>query len=179
MVTGSIARRYARALLDIGKKNGTTESLGREVASLSRAIESSPELSETLANPAFPKSDRERVLTAVLDRIGASKTTKSVTALLLDRERMDIVPDVARELSRMVDEEAGRARAEVTSSAPLSPAAKQRLVRALERLSGKTIEMTVREDASLIAGVIAKLGDTVYDGSLRNQLERMRATLTH
>lgn len=178
MISGSIARRYARALIEIGKKSGTIDSLGREVRSLARAIESSPELAETLANPAFPQSDRENVLKAVLDRIGASKTTKSVTALLLDRERMDIVPDVSRELDRMIDDEAGRAQAEVTASAPLSPAQTERLRRALERLSGKTVQMTVREDPSLLAGAVAKLGDTVYDGSLRTQLERLRTTLT-
>ena len=177
MITGSIARRYAKALLLIGIDEGNFERMGREVRTLAAAMRRSQELAQTLASPIFPRSEREKVLRALLDRIGATKSVVNFTRLLLDRERVGVLPDISRELDAMIDARAGRVTAEVTSAAPLDDKQKTRLVKTLESLSGKKVDMTVREDPALLGGLVAKLGDVVYDGSLRTQPQRIRQDL--
>lgn len=177
MVAGSLARRYARALMGIGVENNNFDALGRQLGDLAAAMQISSELTETLSNPSFPRADRKRVLDAVLDRLGASKTIKHFTFLLLDRERLAAIPDIARELTRMIDERVGRISAEVTSAAPLSPSQLSQLKTVLEKLSGKQVQIESSEDPALLGGVVAKVGDMVYDGSLRTQLMQMRHSL--
>jgi F-type H+-transporting ATPase subunit delta len=177
MITGSLARRYARALMSIGVDDGSYEKLGREVRDLAGAMEQSPELSGVLGNPAFPRAERERVLLSVLRRLGAGTVVQNFTRLLLDRERLARLPDVARELDAMIDARAGRVSAEVVTAAPMSPAQLAKLEVALEKLSGKTVQLEKREDPDILGGVIARVGDIVYDGSLRTQLEQLRDQL--
>jgi len=178
MTAGSIPRRYARALLDLGSDQGNYEALGREVGAFAAAMKTSPDLVDALTNPVFGRAQRRKVIDAILGRTGASPTTKNFFYLLLDRERLVFVPDIARELDAMIDEKAGRVHAEVTSAQPLSPAHEQQLKTSLERLSGKTVLMTKKHDPALLGGVVAQLGDVVYDGSLKNQLQRLREQLT-
>ena len=173
----SIARRYAKALMDLGVADGNYERLGREVSALARVIKTSPELVAAMTNPAFARDEREKVLRAVLQRIGASQTVVNATRLLLDRERVAQLPDISRELDVMIDEKAGRVAAVVTSAAPLDAGQQQRLGAALERMSGKKVQMQVAHDPALLGGVVAQVGDTIYDGSLRTQLEKMKQTL--
>jgi F-type H+-transporting ATPase subunit delta len=177
MITGSVARRYAKALLLIGIDDGNLERMGREVRTLAGTMKTSQELAQTLANPVFPRSEREKVLRALLDRIGATPAVINFTRLLLDRERVNILPDIARSLDSMIDERAGRVAARVTSATPLDEQQQKRLMKTLESLSGKKVDMAVEHDPSLLGGVVAKVGDVVYDGSLRTQLERIRQDL--
>ena len=177
MMAGSIARRYAKALLEIGIADGNYERIGREVRALARALKSSEELTVALTNPAFARDDREKILRAVLQRLGASQMVVNFTRLLLDRERVAVLSDISRELDAMIDARAGRVNAEVRSAVPLDAGQRERLTQALEQLSGKKVEVKIDTDPSLLGGVVAKLGDIVYDGSLKTQLERMKQTL--
>ena len=177
MITGSVARRYAKAMLLIGIDDGNLERIGREVRTLASAIKRSHELAVTLSNPVFPRSDREKVLRALLDRIGATQAVVNFTRLLLDRERVVVLPDISRSLDSMIDERAGRVAAQVRSATPLDERQQKQLVKTLEALSGKKVDMAVEQDPSLLGGVVAKVGDLVYDGSLRTQLERIRQDL--
>ena len=177
MIAGSIARRYAKALLEIGVADGNYERLGREVRALSRALKSSQELAVALSNPAFARTDREKILRAILQRLGASQMVVNFTRLLLDRARLAVLPDISRELDALIDARAGRVAAAVRSAVPLDAGQLERLTQALEQLSGKKVEVKIDTDPSLLGGVVAKLGDIVYDGSLRTQLERMKQAL--
>lgn len=178
MASGSLARRYARAVFQIGLEEGNFERIGREVSVLAAAFGESKELTHTVSNPAFPRAERDKVLRALLQRLGASQTVVNFTRLLLERERLFAVQDIARELAAMIDEHAGRVKAKITSAAPLSPTQQEQVVRALEGMSGKKVEAEVGQDPALLGGVVAQVGDTVYDGSLRTQLERLRQGLT-
>ena len=179
MAAGSLARRYARALLALGEqgKSTTLDRLGREIGDLAKAMTNSSELAETLSHPAFPRQERRKILEAILRRLGASGPTKNFTFLLLDRDRLAIIPDVSRELSAMIDHKLGRTSAAVTSATQLSPAQLAKLKQTLESISGKTVELSATEDPALLGGVVAQVGDMLYDGSLRTQLERIRTTL--
>jgi F-type H+-transporting ATPase subunit delta len=174
MITGSLARRYARALLDIGAAKNTFEQLGQELDALAAAYSSSKDLTEALTNPVFPQSRRRAVLEAILDVMGSSPIARNFALLLLDRERIPYLPSIARELRSMVDERAGRIRATVVSARPLPPEHVASVQAALEKASGKKVLLDKQEDPALLGGVVAKIGDVVYDGSVRTQLEQMR-----
>jgi F-type H+-transporting ATPase subunit delta len=177
MVTGSLARRYARAILELGTAHGNLDQLGAELRSLAHAMKESAELVSSLTNPAIRRADRRRVIDAVLQRVGASQHTKNLIYILLDGERLASLPSISREVDAMIEARSGRISAEVTSARPLDAAALGQITAALEKLSGKQVSVTRREDPDLLGGVVAKLGDTVYDGSLRTQLRNLRDEL--
>jgi F-type H+-transporting ATPase subunit delta len=178
MVTGSLARRYARAILEIGTANGNLEKIGADLRSLAKAMHESAELVTALTNPAIRRADRRRVIDGLLERIGADSHSKNLVYLLLDGERLSSVEAISREVDVMIEAKAGRMAAEVTSAKPLDAGQLSQIITALEQLSGKKVAVTHRADPSLLGGVVAKLGDTVYDGSLRTQLRTLRDELT-
>jgi len=177
MVTGSLARRYARAVVELGTEHGNLVQLGRELHALAQAMKESQELVSSLTNPAIRRADRRRVIDALLQRAGASPHTKNLVYILLDGERLASLPAISREVDSMIEARSGRISAEVTSARPLDAGEVQQITAALEQLSGKQVTITRREDPDLLGGVVAKLGDKVYDGSLRTQLRNLRDEL--
>jgi F-type H+-transporting ATPase subunit delta len=165
MVTGSLARRYARAVLQIGTANGNLDKLGGDLRSLAKAMRESAELVTALTNPAIRRADRRRVIDGLLQAIGAELHSKNLVYLLLDGERLSSVEAISREVDAMIEARSGRMSAELTSARPLDAGQLSQIITALERLSGKKVAVTKREDPDLLGGVVAKLGDTVYDGS--------------
>jgi len=163
--------------MEIGTEDGSYQRIGQDVASMADAIATSGELSNLLTNPVFPREDREKIVLSILQRIGASKTVINFSRLLLDRECLSILPDISRELSAMIDAKSGQLTAEVTSAVALSPMQQNELKATLETLSGKKIQIEATEDPSLLGGLVAKVGDLVYDGSVRTQLLELGRSL--
>jgi len=178
MITGSLSRRYAKALFDLGVAQHNLERVGPDVKSLAAAMKSSTELSSVLSSPAIRRSERRKVVDALIQQIGFQPITKNFVELLLDHERFGALPGIARELDAMIEAKAGRVNAEVISAKPLDPAQLSQITAALEKLSGKKVTIAKREDPELLGGVVAKVGDTVYDGSLRTQLRTLRDDLS-
>jgi F-type H+-transporting ATPase subunit delta len=174
MPSGSLARRYAKAVIAL--PNG--QAVAGELRSLAKAMTESAELITVLTNPAIRRGDRRRVIDGLLQQIGASPNTKNLVYLLLDGERMSSVPAISRELDAMLEAKGGRVSATITSAKPLDPAQIASIIAALETLSGKKVDATRKEDPALLGGVVAKVGDVVYDGSLRTQLRTLREELT-
>jgi F-type H+-transporting ATPase subunit delta len=175
MASGSLARRYAKATLSL---QGDPTKIATELRTLAKAMADSAELVTVLTNPAIRRGDRRKVIDALLKLISAQPNTKNLVYLLLDGERLSSLPAISRELDAMLEARAGRISALITSATPLDAAQLSQITVALEKLSGKKIEVTRREDPALLGGVVAKLGDTVYDGSLRTQLRTLRDELT-
>jgi F-type H+-transporting ATPase subunit delta len=178
MVTGSLARRYARAVIELGSSNGNLEKIGADLRVLAKAMKDSDELVTVLTNPALRRGDRRRVIDGLLDRAKVQGETRNLVYLLLDGERLASLPAIAREVDAMIEARAGRVSVELTSAAPLDKAQVTQITAALEKLSGKKVDVTKKEDPELLGGVVAKLGDVVYDGSLRTQLRNLRDELT-
>ena len=178
MVSGSLARRYAKAVFELGNKAGGLEKIGADLRSFAKAMRESKELETTLTSPAIRRTDRKKILDAVMQRISVSPTTANLMYLLLEGERMASVVAISRALDAMIEAKAGRIAAEVVSAKPLDPAQLSQITASLEKLSGKKVSVSHREDPDLLGGVVAKLGDTVYDGSLRTQLRIMRDELS-
>lgn len=177
MISGSLARRYAKAVFEIGVTQGGLDKLGTDIRSFAQAMKESPELEAALTSPALQRSERRKVVDAILQRLGVVSTTRNLLYVLLDGERLGTLPAIARELDKMIENKAGRVSAEVVSAKPLEPAQLSELVAVLEKLSGKKVTVQKREDPELLGGVVAKVGDTIYDGSLRTQLSTLRDEL--
>lgn len=174
MTSGAVARRYARALLAIGRDQGKDDLLATELERLSQAYEKSDELRLVLSNPVFTTSQRAAVLSELLKRLALSQTMQHFASLLLARGRTDALPAIARTLRTLVDENAGRVRARVTSAKPLEPMMEGRLRQALGSATGKMVVLEKHEDPSLLAGIVTQVGDVVYDGSLASKIAELK-----
>lgn len=177
MISGSIARRYAKALLELGQAHKMSELFGKDVDRVVELVEKSPELARTLENPVFAHSKRRAVLEDVVTRLGVQKLVRNFLLLLLDRNRIAALPAIAREHRALVDKAQGRVRATLTTAKPIDQMLELRIKAALEKSTGKTILLEKREDPSLLGGVVTQIGDMVYDGSVRAQLDDLRRTL--
>ncbi len=173
-----LAGRYAKAIFEIGSQQGGLDKIGADLRTFAKAMKESPELEQTLTSPAIKRSDRRKVVDALLQRLGVVSVTRNAVYLLLDGERLSALPMISREIDRMIEAKAGRVAAEVTSAKPLDPTQLSQITAALEKLSGKKVSVSTRQDPDLLGGVVAKVGDTVYDGSLRTQLRNLRDELS-
>jgi F-type H+-transporting ATPase subunit delta len=176
-LAGSVARRYARALFQIGVDTGTYEELGQELADLAHLFQESVELRQTLVNPVFKPAEKRAILEKILPRVTPSPVMQRFALLLLDRGRIALLASLDRAYRELADAHAGRVRAVVTSAAPLSPADLERVRRSLERRTKKTVMLEAQVDPSLIGGLVAQVGDLVLDGSVRTQLSTLRDKL--
>lgn len=174
MVSGSLARRYAKAVMGMPAGN----AMAADLRVLAKAMADSAELVTALSNPAIRRGDRRKVIDALLTRTNAQPQTKNLIYLLLDGERMTSLTAISRELDAMIEAKSGRVSATITSAKPLDMSQVSQITATLEKLSGKKVDVTKKEDPNLLGGVVAKVGDVVYDGSLRTQLRAMREELT-
>lgn len=172
-----VAKRYARALLEIGKEDGNLDQYGKELAEVSDLFAASPELEQVLASPAIDFEDRSKLLNTFLDKLGLSPIANNFFRLLMDRGRISATCDISRVYARLLDEEKGITRAEVVTAAALSDAEISRLKDVLTKLAGSDVVVEVKEDSSLIGGVRAQIGDLVLDGTVKTQLETLKDSL--
>jgi F-type H+-transporting ATPase subunit delta len=177
MIAGVVARRYANALLELGHEIGQLDALVEEISEVASAYESSPELRAALGNPLFPYAVKKAILTDLASTIGLGQTAKNALFLLNERRRMPALPGIAKLLREMTDRKKGLLRAEVVTAAPLSEAYYARLQQQLEKMTGRKVVIDRREDASILAGVVTRIGDTVYDGSLQTRLNELKHAL--
>ncbi|WP_437335197.1 ATP synthase F1 subunit delta [Sorangium sp. So ce394] len=173
----AVARRYGRAIFEIGKETGTLAALAREIGDASATYAASEELRLVLDNPLIPEAQREELLREIGARAGFSEVTKNTLLLLARRRRLAALPEISRQLALLVDQEQNVARAVVTSAGPLTSDYLDRLRAELERATGRKISITHKQDPSLIAGVVTQIDDQVIDGSLRTRLSAFRENL--
>ena len=176
--SNAAARRYAKALFGIAREDGTVQETGRELAALAHLLETSSALRNALFRPLFPVAERRAVLRAVAERLGADQTLHRFYSFLIDQRRLVDFAAIRSEFERLAAEAEGRTEARIRSARPLDEPARARLVRALSERTGRQVNVTVEVDPELIGGVVAQVGDLVFDGSLRTQLEQLRANLT-
>ncbi len=174
MVNGSIARRWAKALFAIGEEQGNLVGLVREVQRAADAWSTSEELRVTMTNPLLEEKTRLAVWDSLIRRIGATRMGKNFLNLLFDKSRLSQLPGISRELQLMSDAKDGRIRAEVTGAVAVSADVVTKLKLAIQKSTGKAVVVTTTEDPSLIGGVVTRVGDFMYDGSVRTQLARMK-----
>jgi len=177
MIPGAVSRRYATAILEIGNETGTLDALVGEISRAAEAYASSDELKGALENPLVPYEAKKAILVELSDRLGLSPVAKNTILFLGDRRRMRALPAIALRVRELADQKKGLLRAEVISAGPLSEDYYAKLRTELERMTGKQVAIDKREDPSLLAGVVTRIGDTVIDGSLKSRVVQLKSQL--
>ncbi len=172
-----VADRYADALADVALAQNAASQVRRELADFLALMRESPELRVLLENPAVPRASKRGVIEALAARLGASPVMRNFLLVVLDRRRIALLGEIEAAFAEKLDQRQGITRADVTTARALDDAERQRLCGVLEQITGKHVEPEYRLDAGLIAGAVVRIGSTIYDGSVRAQLERLRAQL--
>ena len=171
------AERYARAIFELGLESGDVDALAQKIGAFAAVYTQTPELRNVLGNPQVQAAERDAILRAVAGRLGLGTLELNSVRYIARRRRLRALPEIAEGLARLADERRGVVRATVTAAASLPESFYQRLQRELEALTGRTVSLERREDKSLIAGVITRIGGRTLDGSLRGRLEQLGQTL--
>lgn len=177
MTSQIVAKRYAKALLEIGREDGQMEQYGRELGEMAALLTDSADLLPVLANPAFELESRKAIMETVVEKMGLSPIVANFFKLLLDRGRITAAADISLVYAGLLDEAKGITRAEVSSASPLSSEEVSGISEVLRKVAGQEVQVEVKEDPSLIGGVVAKIGDLVLDGSVKSQLQSLRESL--
>ncbi len=173
----AIARRYARAVFDIGREKGNLDALVTERGRFPELYQASDDFRQLERLPNVAENQKKGVIDELGKRLGASDVAVRTVAMLADRQRLSLLPEGAMLLADLRDHHGGVVRATVKSANKLSPDYLGRLQSKIEAATGKKVIITSEEDPSLIAGVVAQIGDRVIDGSVRGRLERLSESL--
>lgn len=177
MIGSRVSKRYAKALLSLGQEDGKFEEYGRNLHEFVEICDSNREFFRVVSNPIFPVEERKKVLDFALEKSNFSVLVQNFLRLLLEKNRMGAIYAITDYYSKLTDELSNITRADVITARPLGDEAVQRLRKALTELTSKDVKMTVEQDASLIGGLVVKIGDLVLDGSVRAQLSGLKESL--
>jgi F-type H+-transporting ATPase subunit delta len=166
----AIAERYARAIFEVGEEAGKLPQVAQHFQALADAYEHNHELRVALTDPVLAESVRDGVLKALAARLSLCPEALNSARVMLRRRRLTELPATARWLSQLADEKTGVLRAEVSSAAALGPGYAEDLRRELEKATGRKVLLEQTVDASLIAGVVVRIGSHVVDGSIKGRL---------
>lgn len=173
----AVAQRYAGALADVVIAQGEAEKVKKELAGFVALVEESADLRNMLATPAVTREQKQAVIEKLLGRLGAGKTLKNFLFVLADNRRAGLLAQIQPAFEEELLARQGIAEAQVTSARELTGVEKQELTAALAKLTGKRVEAKYALEAELIGGAVARIGSTIYDGSVREQLRRLQAKL--
>jgi F-type H+-transporting ATPase subunit delta len=177
MSTETIARRYAAALADVVTKTGETDNVKTELKSWEEMIYSNVDLQNAFRSPAIAHQKKEGVLEGLLKSTRPSKTTANFLKLLLRNSRLMALPDINDRFAAELEERSGNVVGSVISAHELSAAQREAIKSNLDKVSGKNVKLEFGIDKEIIGGVVARIGSTVYDNSVRTQLENLREKL--
>jgi len=171
------AARYARALLDVANTESDPERAEQELAAFVDLVRANPDLERALANPVVSAADKRAIVQQILERLKPTTPVGKLVLLLASRGRLALLPDLLDVYRERLMEYRNVLSAEVTTAAPLSPERAEQLQQRLANATGRTITMTTKVDASIIGGVVTRIGGTVYDGSVATRLAKVRDRL--
>jgi len=173
----AIARRYAKALLLISKEDGQTDTYRNELGGFADLVEQERSLYAAITNPLYETTGRRNVLQTVIDKLDLTRTMKSFLLLIFDKGRIGFIGSINDYYQKLADELKGVARASLVSAIDLSADTVEKIRAALSKKTKKDIILEVEQDPALIGGIITKIGDLVWDGSIKTQLINMRESL--
>ena len=175
MVNVSIARRYARALLD--SAGASADKVLAALQAFVATLQSSPELADVVNNPAYSRAQRLAVVEGLISASNLEPVLANTIRLLNDRSRLNQLGDVARVYRDLVDVRMGRVRGKITSATPLSDAQLKSIGDSLEKLTQRNVLLEAKVDKAVLGGITAQVGSSIYDGSLKAQLETLAREL--
>ncbi|MEC7986367.1 MAG: ATP synthase F1 subunit delta [Myxococcota bacterium] len=181
MSSNSLARRYARALISLGKEENNVDQIGNELQEFQAALQELDHmLGNFLNNPGITKELRKNVLRTTLSKMNLHHYTVNFLSLLMDKGRMDIFPEILSSYKNMADQLQSRLNAEVVTSQELDILNQNTIRQSLAEAHGISPEKLIIQfsiDPEIIGGIFARVGDTIYDGTIRSQLQELKQTL--
>jgi len=164
-------------LVEIGQERNALEKYGDDLSSITELMSDSKDFREVLINPVFTREDKKRIAGQIFDKLQTDAMVANFVNLLIDRKRINQLAGIEKAYRGEVDDIRGITRGEVISAEPLSEEQLGRVTDALSQISGKKVLVATRVDASMIGGLTAKVGDKVFDGTIRTQLSQLKETL--
>lgn len=173
----SVSLRYARSLAEVAAGRGEETALRIDLELYGRIFEAVPDLSDAFANPAVPREAKSKVLAGLFELYPVSVTAANFLRVLIDHNRIRSYGEIVEAFARLSDERRGVVAARVTAAAPLSAGELGTLRERLGRVTGREVKLEVTADETLLGGLVVQIGSTVYDGSVRRQLDEMKRRL--
>jgi F-type H+-transporting ATPase subunit delta len=173
-----LARRYAKALIDLAQEAGLLKEVGQDIERIAGLFEESHELANVFADPTIAPEAKTKVLEEILERGGVQELTMKFIHVVLMKGRILGSTEIAQAYRDLLDQLENRIRARVVTAARLSDEEENRIRDALSRISGKEVTLEIEVDESLLGSVVAYMGSQVYDGSIKNQLAQIRDNLS-
>ena len=173
----ALVRRYASALVDVAVEHDTGEQVKRELSEFIALLGQSADLRNFLASPAVTPEKKRTVIEQLVARMGASQALRNFLFVIVDNRRAALLAQIREAFESLLHARMGVAQAQVVSARELGAQERSDLMRVLERLTGKRVDAQYGLDPALIGGAVVRIGSTVYDGSVREQLNRLRTRL--
>lgn len=172
-----IAKRYARALADLSEATKSVDKAKSDLAAFAAAVESQPALQKLFSSPVFTPDDRKAVVRELAAKLGLQQDTTRFLEHLAVTGRTRLMREIREAYDELLAERQNRASVKLTTAAPLNNGDLAELKKQLEAVTGKSVEIDAQVDPSLIGGARARIGSVIYDGTIRNQLNKMRGQL--
>jgi F-type H+-transporting ATPase subunit delta len=175
----AVAGRYARAFAEVvTAQKIAPDQANAALSEMAALVQGSPELRNVLQNPAVEHAQKLALLDVIIKRMGASQVLRNFVAVLIDNKRIGQIGEIAEQFKQELDRRMGIADAQVSSFRTLTEAEKMSLEKQLTAVTGKTVRASYSEDPALLGGAVVRVGSTIYDGSVRGQLQRIREQIT-
>jgi F-type H+-transporting ATPase subunit delta len=177
MTARSTAKRYARALLDVARAEADPVAVEQQLSAAADVFRGHADLWKVMTNPAVPAPKKRAVVDALLPQLEVDPVVAKTLQMLAGRDRVGLLPEIVEEYGACLLDYQNVVRANVTSAVPLAEDRAKRLEQELADLTGRRVVMVATTDPSIVGGIVAQIGSTVYDGSVRRQLEKIRERL--
>ncbi|OGU00609.1 MAG: ATP synthase F1 subunit delta [Geobacteraceae bacterium GWC2_48_7] len=177
MINNTIARRYAKALVQLGSEGGLVDSFRQELAGINALFEANSELRAAFSNPAFTAEQKKEIMKGLIEKSKNSQLVSNFLMLLVDKNRIAFLGQIVQTYEKLADDHSGIIRPVIRTAFPLDDSQIGSIKDALEKKSGKKVIPNVVIDKTLIGGLVTQIGDTAYDSSVKTQLKRIQDIL--
>lgn len=172
-----MARRYARALYELGREEGLEHQFLADLEHIASLVGESGEFNAIMVSPLYDITLKKRILSDVVSQVGVSKYMVNFLSILLDKDRFQYVEDILKAYQDILDEVSGKVKAQVISATALTPGQKQSISEVFSKLMDRKVDVDIAVDSSLIGGLVVDIEGMVYDGSIRTQLTKIKQSL--
>jgi len=177
VINTTIAKRYAKALVQLGSEGGLVDRFRTELAEIDALFGANDALASAFANPAFTAEQKKAIMGDLIMKVGCSELVGNFLLLLVDKHRVSLLSQIVQTYQTLADEESGVIRPSIRTAFALEDSQVAAIQGALEKKTGSTVIPQLAVDASLLGGVVIQIGDTAYDSSVKTQLERIQDIL--
>lgn len=177
MISSPVSQRYAKALIDIGRENKRYEDYRTDLEKISSLLKENKELKDCLESPLYDTKALKRIIKRVAHLLNVSQIIVNLLCFLVDKNRISYLPEIVKTYQRIADEISGRVKATIITAYDISPDLLTQVKSVLEKVVQREVYLDVESDPEIIGGVVAKIGDIVYDGSIKTQLAGIKERL--